>query len=145
MHTQDFTKDFKEFEEKMRAAHMSDAIIRAFAHSYEALRADRTGMLPESAIQPVTDLPRLDATAAPADAALLRQTALVKLNGGLGTSMGLDQPKSLLKVRNGLTFLDIIARQVLHARQQSGVPLRLILMNSFSTSGPTRDWLARHP
>ena len=49
----------------------------------------------------------------------LGSTVVIKLNGGLGTSMGMDRAKSLLPVRDGLTFLDIIARQVLAARGRS--------------------------
>ena len=45
------------------------------------------------------------------------RTAVIKLNGGLGTSMGMDRAKSLLCVRRGLSFLDIIARQVLAPAQ----------------------------
>jgi UDP-N-acetylglucosamine pyrophosphorylase len=44
--------------------------------------------------------------------ALLSQTAVIKLNGGLGTSMGLEKAKSLLTVKDGKTFLDLIAEQV---------------------------------
>ncbi len=44
--------------------------------------------------------------------ALLTKTAVLKLNGGLGTSMGLEKAKSLLVVKDGLTFLDLIAEQV---------------------------------
>ena len=47
---------------------------------------------------------------------------VIKLNGGLGTGMGMDKAKSLLPVRGGLTFLDIVARQVLHIRQIDGRP-----------------------
>lgn len=43
---------------------------------------------------------------------LLDQTAVIKLNGGLGTSMGLEKAKSLLVVKDGKTFLDLIAEQV---------------------------------
>ncbi len=43
---------------------------------------------------------------------LLSQTAVLKLNGGLGTSMGLEKAKSLLVVKDGKTFLDLIAEQV---------------------------------
>lgn len=138
---------FKEFEDKMRRANMGDAIVRAFQHGYAALRAGQTGMLPESTIQPITELPGLSgaATASEPDTSLLRQTAILKLNGGLGTGMGLDSPKSLLVVKDGLSFLDIIARQVLHARKAGGVNLRFLLMNSFSTSTPTLAWLAKHP
>jgi UDP-N-acetylglucosamine pyrophosphorylase len=43
---------------------------------------------------------------------LLSGTAVIKLNGGLGTSMGLEKAKSLLVVKDGKTFLDLIAEQV---------------------------------
>lgn len=63
----------------------------------------------------------------------LAQTVICKLNGGLGTSMGLDGPKSLLPVKDGLTFLDITARQVLRLRRTLHMRLPLLLMNSFAT------------
>ena len=77
-------------------------------------------------------------------AAAIRTTAVIKLNGGLGTSMGMDRAKSLLCVRRGLSFLDIIARQVLHLRDEYDAPLPLIFMNSFRTSGDTMAALARY-
>ena len=69
---------------------------------------------------------------------------MIKLNGGLGTSMGMDRAKSLLCVRRGLSFLDVIARQVLHLRREYGATLPLIFMNSFRTSGDTLAALARY-
>lgn len=51
---------------------------------------------------------------------LLSQTAVFKLNGGLGTSMGLEKAKSLLEVKDGKTFLDLIAEQVKFQRQKYG-------------------------
>jgi UTP--glucose-1-phosphate uridylyltransferase len=74
----------------------------------------------------------------------LRETAIIKLNGGLGTSMGMERAKSLLCVRRGLSFLDIIARQVLHLRKTHDVPLPLIFMNSFRTSADTLAALGRY-
>ena len=74
----------------------------------------------------------------------IRATAVIKLNGGLGTSMGMDRAKSLLCVRRGLSFLDIIARQVLHLRQQCDATLPLIFMNSFRTSADTSAAIARY-
>ena len=44
---------------------------------------------------------------------------MLKLNGGLGTSMGMTKAKSLLEVKDGHTFLDVIARQVLHLRERA--------------------------
>lgn len=139
------TDYFDEFEAKMRKADMGDAIIRAFHHSYSALLTGRTGMIPEATLEPATDLPKMHGTALDPTGrnAFLAQTVMVKLNGGLGTSMGLDGPKSLLTVKNGLSFLDIITRQVLQVRKGSG--MRLLLMNSFSTSNPTLEWLVRNP
>ena len=67
---------------------------------------------------------------------------MIKLNGGLGTSMGLDRAKSLLEVRDGLSFLDIIARQVLAARKEHGVALPLVFMDSFRTTDDTIAALA---
>jgi UTP--glucose-1-phosphate uridylyltransferase len=79
-----------------------------------------------------------------AGAEALRRTAVIKLNGGLGTSMGMERAKSLLCVRRGLSFLDIIARQVLHLRTVHHAPLPLIFMNSFRTSADTLAALARY-
>ena len=45
---------------------------------------------------------------------------MIKLNGGLGTSMGLDAAKTLLQVRDGKNFLDIIIDQVRDARRTHG-------------------------
>jgi UTP--glucose-1-phosphate uridylyltransferase len=69
----------------------------------------------------------------------LSQAVLIKLNGGLGTSMGLEKAKSLLIVKNGLCFLDIIAKQALLAK------IPLVLMNSFSTREDSLALLARYP
>jgi UTP--glucose-1-phosphate uridylyltransferase len=59
--------------------------------------------------------------------------------------MGLTRAKSLLVVKDGLTFLDVIARQVLRIRRQSGVRLPLVLMNSFATHDDTLAALDRYP
>jgi UDP-N-acetylglucosamine pyrophosphorylase len=131
----------------MRAAGLSDAAIRAFEHSYSCLTRGETGLILENDIEPVADLPQLCHVAAqpPADRGLLSQTVLIKLNGGLGTSMGLERAKSLLPVKEGLTFLDFIVRQVLHIRKKYGVPLHFLLMNSFSTSQDTLEFLQKYP
>ncbi len=72
---------------------------------------------------------------------LFAKTAFLKLNGGLGTSMGLNCAKSLLPVRRHkarqMRFIDIIIGQVLTERTRLGVELPLTLMNSFRTSNDT--------
>jgi len=130
---------------KMLDAGVDEVAIETFAHYFRLLEHGETGMIPESSIDPV-DMPSLsDVEVSDEDAAAaVRATAVIKLNGGLGTSMGMDRAKSLLCVRRGLSFLDIIARQVLHLRKEYDATLPLIFMNSFRTSADTLAALARY-
>src|SRR5437867_10356551 len=139
------TDQFPAFAAKMEQAGIARPAIDAFKSSYSKLLAGDTGLIPESEIQPVSDLPRLDGLKVTENQALLSQTVVIKLNGGLGTGMGLEGPKSLLEVKNGLTFLDFIARQILFLREKHRQPLRFLLMNSFNTTGQTLDFLQRYP
>jgi len=120
--------------------------IAVFAHSYEILASGETGLMPEPDLEPVAELPRLvDLETDPAAAeAAMKATAVVKLNGGLGTSMGMDRAKSLLEVRPGKSFLDIIAEQILALRAEYGVGLPVVFMDSFRTSDDTLAALAAH-
>lgn len=138
--------NFAAFEQKMTAAGMGDAAIRAFRRNYDALLRNESGMIPEDSIEAAAGLSALEdlSGTAPADASLLAQAVVIKLNGGLGTSMGLQGPKSLLAVRDGVNFLDLMVRQILDLRKTSGAPVRLLLMNSFSTSGETLGHLQRY-
>ena len=74
---------------------------------------------------------------------LLSATAVLKLNGGLGTSMGLEKAKSLLVVKDNKTFLDLIAEQIKYTRKKFDSDVRFVLMNSFSTSDDTKEHLAK--
>lgn len=131
--------------DKMVAAGVDEVAIETFAHYFRLLEHGETGVIPEASIEPV-DMPALaDVEVSDEDAAAaIRKTAVIKLNGGLGTSMGMDRAKSLLCARRGLSFLDIIARQVLHLRQEYDATLPLIFMNSFRTSVDTAAALARY-
>jgi UTP--glucose-1-phosphate uridylyltransferase len=131
--------------DKMTAAGVDGVAVDTFAHYYRLLEHGETGMIPESSIDPVSMESLSDVVVSDeAGAAAVRATAVIKLNGGLGTSMGMDRAKSLLCVRRGLSFLDIIARQVLHLRKEYDAPLPLIFMNSFRTSADTMAALARY-
>jgi UTP--glucose-1-phosphate uridylyltransferase len=133
--------------EKMRADGVAEAAVETFGRYYEQLEAGDVGSLPESELEPVTELP--DAEELPEDeegaTQALDQAVVLKLNGGLGTSMGLDAAKSLLEVKEGLTFLDVIVRQVLSLRSRFDARLPLVLMNSFATRDDTLAALERHP
>src|SRR3954465_11206898 len=91
--------------------------------------------MPEDSIEPVGDLPALDDLPSDpqAEREALQKAIVLRLNGGLGTSMGLTAAKSLLEAKDGLSFLDVIARQVLALREAHDARLPLVLMDSFST------------
>jgi UTP--glucose-1-phosphate uridylyltransferase len=130
---------------KMSAAGVDQVAIATFAHYYDLLERGETGLIPEDTIEPI-DMERLaDVEVDDADAAdAIAHTVVIKLNGGLGTSMGMDRAKSLLCVGRGLSFLDVMARQILHLRQQYDAPLPLLFMNSFRTSADTLDAVGRY-
>ncbi len=75
----------------------------------------------------------------------LDKTAWIVLNGGLGTSMEMERAKSLLPVKDGESFLDLIVGHVLGLRESSGSRLPLIFMNSFVTRDDTLKALEAHP
>jgi UTP--glucose-1-phosphate uridylyltransferase len=131
----------------MRAAGVADVAVRTFAQQHRRLLAGDTGVLTEGDLDPVQALPDAEALTAPAAEAaqVLDQTVMVRLNGGLGTSMGMTGPKALLPVRDGQTFLDLTARQVLALRRQTGARLPLLLMHSFATREACLAALAAHP
>lgn len=133
------------YEAKMRARGLSEAAIGAFKRNFDQLVAGVTGMVPEAEIKAVAELPHLRSLPCTNGnvQALLKETAVLKLNGGLGTSMGLEKAKSLLEVKDGKTFLDLIAEQVKVMRKDYGSNVKFILMDSFSTSDDTREFLAR--
>jgi UTP--glucose-1-phosphate uridylyltransferase len=128
---------------KMRDAGLGEAAVETFARQYGRLRDGETGTLAESEIEPVDDLP--DAADLPEADAPLDEAVVIKLNGGLGTSMGMTKAKSLLEVKDGRTFLDLVAEQVLDLRERSGARIPLVLMNSFATREDSLEALARYP
>src|SRR6185312_5991373 len=132
--------------EKMRADGQPPEAVRTFAQHYEALRAGASGTLADRDIEPVADVARAAGLPPPEDAAAaLGRVVVIKLNGGLGTSMGMTRAKSLLEARDGLSFLDVIARQTVALRERHGIRLPLVLMNSYRTRADTLAALARHP
>ena len=129
----------------MRAAGQPEGAIRAFARAYQRLVAGEDVMVPSSELEPAGEIPRLEQLPAAEGAGVLEHLAVVKLNGGLATTMGLRSPKSLLEARQGRSFLDVIVGQTLALRRRYGVPLPLVLMDSEATQPDTLRALAGHP
>lgn len=137
--------NFDPFDQKMAAAGCPPIAIQSFKHYYKRLVNGETGFIPESDILPLDAVPDLESRSLEAlteiGHEMLPRAVIIKLNGGLGTSMGMQRAKSLLKVKDGLSFLDVIVRQ---ARSLS-TPVPVVFMNSFSTAADTREALKRYP
>ena len=134
-------------QRKMRDAGVAQQAIDVFTHYYRALEEGATGLIPEETIEPLTHIDSIeDVGISESDAReALSRTVMIKLNGGLGTSMGMDRAKSLLPVRDGKSFLDLLVDQVMAARRTHGVSLPLIFMDSFRTRDDTLAALAERP
>lgn len=137
---------FEPFAARMRREGLPEPAIRAFAHYYGELARGARGTLSEQDIEPVGAVEEAEELEGFADRGreALAQAVVVKLNGGLGTSMGMRRAKSLLRVKGELSFLDVIARQLLHLRRVHGCAVPLLLMDSFRTRDDSLAALARY-
>ncbi len=131
----------------MKAEGIQDIVIRTFTAYFDMLESGDTGKISKEQIHAPsrTNLVDYDAISNSQKQEMLKQTVVIKLNGGLGTSMGLSRAKSLLPVKGNMTFLDIIARHVLTVRAQSGYEVALLFMNSYNTHEDTINYLSRYP
>ena len=75
---------------------------------------------------------------------LLKRLVVVKLNGGLGTSMGCKGPKSTIPIRDDLTFLDLAVQQIEHLNRKYDADVPLVLMNSFNTAEDTQKVIKKY-
>ena len=128
----------------MREAGEPEEAIRAFANAYRRLESGDSAMLPSADLEPAGDVTALDELP-DVDGDALGRVAVIKLNGGLATSMGLRSPKSLIEARAGRSFLDIIIGNTLALRRRYSVRLPLVLMNSQATRAETLEALDSHP
>jgi len=132
-------------EQKMREQGQPGEAIRAFHSAFGRLQDGEEATIASAELEPVGDVPALSELPDEVDAATLDRFATIKLNGGLATSMGLAQPKSLVAAREGRSFLEVIIGQTLALRRRHGARLPLVLMDSPATREPTMRVLAEHP
>nr|QBH73764.1 UTP-glucose-1-phosphate uridylyltransferase 2 [Aphelinus abdominalis] len=123
----------------------NDGFKRLFERFLEdsgtSLNWDHIQKLPEGAIKDYDNLP----DPGPEEIKeLLSKLVVVKLNGGLGTSMGCHGPKSVISVRNGLTFLDLTVQQIENLNKTYGSNVPLVLMNSFNTDDDTQKIIRKY-
>ncbi|HUA49092.1 MAG TPA: UTP--glucose-1-phosphate uridylyltransferase [Solirubrobacteraceae bacterium] len=135
----------KQAEEKMREAGQPEEAIRSFRSAYERLVGGESAMLPTAELEPAGDVDQFEELPGADAGDVLDRVAVIKLNGGLATTMGLRSPKSLVEARDGHSFLDIIVGQTLALRRRYGVRLPLVLMNSQATREDTLRALQAYP
>jgi UTP--glucose-1-phosphate uridylyltransferase len=138
------------FIAKMLKENIPSAAIDTFVHYYSKLKAGDTGLISENEIEPVSlhefdDLASITTESKPEIVKLLAQVVCIKLNGGLGTTMGLQRPKSLIPVKNELSFLDITCRQLSVFNATYHVKIPLVLMNSFRTEMESISAISKYP
>ncbi|MDD2389772.1 MAG: UTP--glucose-1-phosphate uridylyltransferase [Desulfobacterales bacterium] len=132
------------FIKKMDIEGLPKVAIDTFAYYYKKLVSGSTGLVYDKDIRPV-DPDEIETSGhlkpyADYGNQMLGHAVMLVLNGGLGTSMGLTRAKSLLKIKNGYSFLEIITKQA------EADHVKLAFMNSFSTHDDTMAALkAIHP
>ncbi|NIQ01308.1 MAG: hypothetical protein GWM98_13625 [Nitrospinaceae bacterium] len=135
--------ELSEFEKVLGQWGLPEAALRTFSRLYsryqenissaldwESIRSPEASRLIEWGNLPVPD----DGRASEA----LSRLVVCKLNGGLGTSMGCQGPKSSIVVQEGKSFLDLIVMQLEDLDRTAGASIPLLLMNSFYTHEDTR-------
>lgn len=133
---------------KMIAEGLSSAFIRDFLKKTNLIRNGETGMVPWEEVgdlDPTTDeitFEQIEKENVP-DPSILKNLVVIKLNGGLGTSMGLSGPKSLIELKDGMSFLEIVAKQSEFIQKKYNVSVPLILMDSFNTQNESQAELKR--
>ena len=143
MNRSDNYRRLPEFIHKMEQAALDPLVIDTFAHFYRKVVSGETGLIREGDIDPIEreDIEDSKNLAPYADAGqnALNHTAMIVLNGGLGTSMGLTRAKSLLIAKNGKTFLEVITEQARHSEVLEISRYRVV--GNLDDPGLTRKWI----
>ena len=139
----------REAAEIMKRDGLPVPVIANFERLFECVIRGETGIIREDEIEPVATIDTLDellasGTAAEEGMKLLDKLVVVRLNGGLGTTMGLEKAKSLLKVKDGYSFNDVIALQLRALSKTTGVAIPLIHMTSFSTDDDVKRVMSQY-
>lgn len=131
---------FEAIQERMAASNINPDVIKEFQRRVQRVREGFSGKIPWNEIEDprpedLVEMESLPESRNVADD--LSRLVVIKLNGGLGTSMGLSQAKSLIKIKNNESFLFFMKKQIEWLRKKYGVQLPLLFMNSFNTQEDT--------
>jgi UTP--glucose-1-phosphate uridylyltransferase len=132
---------------RMREAELPHAVVENYRRLLKQVLHGDTGIIEEDQIEPVGHVDtlagiRADDVYLKTGQAALSELAVIRLNGGLGSSMGMPNAKSLLTIRDNLTFNDLMIEQLRHLQGETGHRIPLIHMTSFRTDGDIRQVMA---
>lgn len=146
-HTDKLAKYMKAELEELKASHAKPEQLDEFFKLYKRFLKTRNDKIDWSSIEhpkgKIVNYSDIEECATE-NADLLSKLAVLKLNGGLGTTMGMVGPKSAIKVKNGKNFIDLVYEQIetLNKKYKTNVPL--ILMNSFNTEERTKKIIKKY-
>ena len=136
--------EFKEIQnaikERMQSEKIHSEVIEDYTKKVQKIFNGYSGKISWDNIGDLedTDYAKLEELPEPTDLKSdIQQLVMIKLNGGLGTSMGLSKAKSLISVKENKNFIGIIKDQILDLRKEHSAPVPLLFMNSFNTSEDT--------
>jgi UTP--glucose-1-phosphate uridylyltransferase len=137
---------FIKIEEKMKDANLDAELISEFIDRVKQVQEGETGIVNWDHVHdlvPSEDEISLEEIQKkfPFRKETLTKLAVVKLNGGLGTSMGLSKAKSLAVIKDDLPFLSVIVKQIESIRSQYSVDVPLIFMDSYNTQTDCQELL----
>ncbi|MDR2749012.1 MAG: UTP--glucose-1-phosphate uridylyltransferase [Bifidobacteriaceae bacterium] len=129
-------------KEKMQKEGINSLHISIFEKYFNQLFSDSdVGYIPESEVEGVKNLDSFESLTSAASDEEIKSAVIIKLNGGLATTMGLDRAKVLLQLKDGKNFLDYIVDA---AKLDNGIRVPLIFMDSFRTSQDTLNYLSKY-
>lgn len=140
-------REMKEILEVRKKDHPSPEDLDEFHRLFEKYLETRDEKIVWENIKPPKDrIIQYHDIPAPTDKSkeLLGRLAVLKLNGGLGTTMGCVGPKSAITVKDGKNFIDLVVKQIKYLNSKYKVNVPLILMNSFNTEGMTEKIIFRY-
>nr|XP_017028483.1 UTP--glucose-1-phosphate uridylyltransferase isoform X1 [Drosophila kikkawai] len=121
----------------------ADLFGRFLQEEGPALDWNKIQKLPENAVMNYSNL-KLPKNEQNEIRNMLDKLVVIKLNGGLGTSMGCHGPKSVIPVRSDLTFLDLTVQQIENLNKTYDANVPLVLMNSFNTDEDTEKIVRKY-
>lgn len=140
-----------EIQRKIREKMLSEGLVPEFIEDFlikvEKVKMGETGKVDWSSIQELNlddeiELNLIQNKYKP-NYENLSKLAIIKLNGGLGTTMGLSSAKTLIKIKDNYSFLQIIAKQIEYVRNKYNIHIPLILMDSFNTQKDSQNELKK--